>query len=61
MVLRGENILSKKSKTVCSVKLSGLEFVPLPIADQSQPNFCKLSCVEEDYKTRLKKYYVKCC
>ena len=42
-VLCGENIQkSKKSKTVCSVKLSRLESVSLPIADQLQPNFCKL-------------------
>ena len=55
VVLRGENMLSKKSKIVYSVKVSRLEFVSLPIADQSQPNFCKLPCVEQDYKTRLKK------
>ena len=38
---------SKKSKIVCSVKLSRLEFVSLPITDQLQPNFYKLSCVEQ--------------
>ena len=34
MVLSGENIVIKKSKIVCSVKVSRLEFVSLPIADQ---------------------------
>ena len=31
-------MVSKKAK---------LEFVSLPIADQLQPNFCKLPCVEQ--------------
>ena len=43
----GENMVSKKSKIVCSVKVSRLEFVSLPIADQLQPNFYKLPCVEQ--------------
>ena len=61
VVLCGENMLSKKLKIVCSVKVSRLEFVSLPIVDQLHPNICKLPCVEQDYKTRLKNYYVKCC
>ena len=32
-------MVSKKSKIVCLVKVSRLEFVSLPIADQLQPNF----------------------
>ena len=47
MVPCGENILSEKSKTVYSVKVSRLEFVSLPIAEQSQANFYKLTRVEE--------------
>ena len=47
-------MLSKKSKIVWSVKVYRLEFVSLPIANQLQPNFCKLPCVEQDYKSRLK-------
>ena len=56
-------MVSKKLKVVCSVKLSRLEFVPLPIADQLWPNFYKLLCVcgTEVYNTRLKKYHVQCC
>ena len=42
VVLCGENMLSKKSKIVCSVKVSTLESVSLPIEDQLQQNFCKL-------------------
>ena len=61
VVLCGENMLSKKSKTVCSVKVSRLEYVSLPIANQLQPNFSKMPGVEQDFKTRLKKHYVKCC
>ena len=38
---------SEKSKIVSSVKLSRLEFVSLPIADQLQPNSYKLPCVEQ--------------
>ena len=38
---------SKKSKIVCSVKVSRLEFVSLPTADQLQPNFYRLPCVEQ--------------
>ena len=37
----GENMVSKKSKTVYSVKVSRLEFVSLPITDQLQPIFSK--------------------
>ena len=57
MVLRGENILSKKSKIVCSVKVSGLEFVSLFIADKLQTAMCGT----EDYKARLRKYPEQCC
>ena len=39
--------VSKKSRTVCSAKLSRLEFVFLPIVDQLQPNFNKVPCVEQ--------------
>ena len=35
-------MVSKKSKIVFSVKVSRMEFVSLPIADQLQPNFYKL-------------------
>ena len=35
---------SKKLKIVCSVTVSRLEFVPVPIADQFQPNLFKLPC-----------------
>ena len=57
----GENMVSKKSKIVCSVKVSRLELVPLPIADQLRPNSYKIPCVEqritkldlEDYKTKV--------
>ena len=38
---------SKKSKIVCSVKLCRMEFVSLPFADQLQPNFYKLPCLEQ--------------
>ena len=54
-MLCGENMVSKKSKIVCSVKVSRLEFVSLPIADQLQPNFYKLPCVEQ----RITKLYWK--
>ena len=40
-------MVSKKSKIVCSVKVSRLEFVSLPIADKLQSKFCKLPCVEQ--------------
>ena len=40
-------MISKKLKIVCSVTVSRLEFVPVPIADQLQPNVYKLSCVEQ--------------
>ena len=40
-------MVSKKSKIVYSVKVSTLKFVSLPIADQFQPKFCKLPCVEQ--------------
>ena len=39
-------MVSKKSKIICSVKVSKLEF-SLPIADQLQRNFYKLPCVEQ--------------
>ena len=44
-----QNMVSKKLKIVCSVKLSRLEFVPLPIVDQLRPNFYKLPCVEQKF------------
>ena len=47
VVLFGENMVSKKLKIFCSVKVSKLEFVSLPIVDQLQPNFYKLPCVEQ--------------
>ena len=40
-------MVSKKSKIVCSVKVCRLEFVSLPFADQLQPNFYKLPCLEQ--------------
>ena len=40
-------MVSKISKMVCSVKVSRLEFVYLPTADQLQPNFYKLQCAEQ--------------
>ena len=46
-MLFGENMVSKKLKIVCSVNLSRLEFVSLPIADKLQPNFYKLLHVEQ--------------
>ena len=46
VVLYGENMVSKKSKIVCSVKVSRLEFVYLPIAEQLQLDFYKLQRVE---------------
>ena len=47
MVLSKENMISKRLKIVWSVTLSKLEFVPVPIADQLQPRFYKLPCVEQ--------------
>ena len=47
MVLCRKNMVSKKSKIVCSVKVSRPEFVSLPIVDQLQPNLYKLPCVEQ--------------
>ena len=41
------DIVSKKSKIVCSVKVFRLEFVPLVFVDQLQPNFYKLPCLEQ--------------
>ena len=52
-------MVSKKSKIVCSVKVSRLEFVSLPIADQLQPNFYKLPCVEQRI-TKLETEKVPC-
>ena len=40
-------MVSKKSKIVCSAKLSRLEFVSLPIADELQSSFYKLRFVEQ--------------
>ena len=42
----GKNMISKKLKIVCPVAVSRLEFVPVLIADQLQPNFYKLPFVE---------------
>ena len=47
MVLCGENLISKKLKIVCSVTLSRLGFVSVPITDQLERNFYKLPCVEQ--------------
>ena len=47
VVLCGGNMVSKKLKIVCSVKVSRLEFVSLHIADQKQPSFYKLPYVEQ--------------
>ena len=47
VVLFGENMVSKKSKIVCSVKVCRLELVSLPFADQLQPNFYKPPCLEQ--------------
>ena len=43
-------MISKKLKIVCSVTVSRLEFVPVPIADELQPNFYKMPCVEQRIK-----------
>ena len=40
-------MVSRKSKIVFSVKVSRLEFVSLPIADQIQPNVINRHCVEQ--------------
>ena len=40
-------MVSKKLKIVCSVKVSRLEFLSLPIVDQLQLNFYKLTCAEQ--------------
>ena len=40
-------MVSKILKIVCSVKVSRLEFVSLPTADQLQPNFYKLASEEQ--------------
>ena len=37
----------KKLKIVCLVTESKLEFISVPIADQLQPNFDKMPCVEQ--------------
>ena len=39
-------MISKKLKIVCSVTVSRLKFVPVPIADQLQPKLFKLPCAE---------------
>ena len=36
-------MVNEKLKIVCSVKAARLEFVSLPIGNQLQPNFYKLS------------------
>ena len=41
---------SERLKIVCSVTVFRLEFVSVPIADQLQSNFYKLSCVRERIK-----------
>ena len=46
MVLCGENV-SKNMKIFSSVTVSRLEFVVVPYADQLEPNFHKLPCVEQ--------------
>ena len=46
VLLCGENV-SKKLKIVSSVTVSRLEFVSVPIADQLEPNFYKLSFNEQ--------------
>ena len=40
-------MISKKLNSVCSVTVSILEFASVPIADQLQPNFDILLCVEQ--------------
>ena len=40
-------MVSKKSKIVCSVKVSRLEFVSLPVVDQLQTNVYTLACVKQ--------------
>ena len=40
-------MVSKKSKIVCSVKVSRLECLSLPVVDQLQLNFYKVPCVEQ--------------
>ena len=40
-------MISKKLKIVCSVTVSRLEFVSVPIADQLHPIFYKLPRVEQ--------------
>ena len=47
VVLCAENMVSKKSKIVCSVNLSRLDFVFLPIANQLHPNIYKLPFLEQ--------------
>ena len=49
---------SERFKIVCSVTVFRLEFVSVPIADQLQSIFYKLSCVKEritklDYKSTM--------
>ena len=47
VVLCAENMVIKKSKIVCSVNLSRLDFVFLPIANQLHPNIYKLPFLEQ--------------
>ena len=55
-------MVSKKLKIVCSVKVTRVEFFSSPIADQLQPNFYKLRCVEQRItKLDQKRYLVQCC
>ena len=47
MVLSRASMVSKKFKIVGSVKVCRLELVSLSFADQLQPNFYKLFCLEQ--------------
>ena len=56
-----KNMISKKLNISCSVTVSRLEFVFVPIADQLQPKFLETAmCGTQDYKNRLKKYHAQC-
>ena len=53
---------SKKLKIVCSVKVSRLEFVFLPVVDQLQRSFYKLPSVEQRItKLGRKSTMYQCC
>ena len=47
VVLCGKNMIKKKLKIFCSVTVSRVEFVSIPIPDQLQPNLYKLPFVEQ--------------